>query len=106
MMSSGGSTTHAVFKKTQLDNVIDIILKAGGDPNHVFHRIAEFYPIDNVQDYLNIDQNELDNMSLTKSTSNDPLIITHFMKKQVLSVKGFCQCWGDNTSMDWITLTV
>ena len=44
MMSSGGSTTHAAFKKTQLDHVafkktqldhvIDIILEAGGDPNH------------------------------------------------------------------------
>ena len=105
-MSSGGSTIHAAFKKTQLDHVIDIILEAGGDPDHVFHRIADFYPIDIVQDYLNIERNELDNMSLMKSTSNDPLIITHFMKKRVLSLKGFWQCWGDNMTMDWTTLTV
>ena len=91
-MSSGGPMTHAAFKKTQLDHVIDIILEAGGDPDHVFHRIADFYPIENVQDYLNIDQNELNNMSLTKSTFNDPLIITHFMKKWVLSLKGLWQC--------------
>ena len=104
-MSSGGSTTHAAFKKTQLDHVIDIILEAGGDPDHVFCRIADFYPVDNVQDYVNIDRNELDNMNLMKSTSTNPLTITHFMKKRILSLKGFWQCWGDNMTMDWTTLT-
>ena len=98
--------TRAAFKKTQLDHVIDIILEAGGDPDHVFHRIADFYPADNVQDYVNIDRNELDNMNLTKSTSTNPLTITHFMKKRILSLKGFWQCWGHNTTMDWTTLTL
>ena len=105
-MSSGGSTTRAAFKKAQLDHVIDIILEADGDPHHVFRRIAEFYPVDNVQDYVNIDKNELDIMNLTKSTSNEPLTITHFMKKRILSLKGFWQCWGDNTTMDWTTLSL
>ena len=45
-------------------------------------------------------------MSMMKSTSNNPLIITHFKKKWVLSLKGFWQCWGDNMTMDWTTLTV
>ena len=72
-MSSGGSTTRAAFKKTQLDHVIDIILEADGDPDHVFRRIADFFPINNVQDYVNIDRNELDNMNLTKFMSTDPL---------------------------------
>ena len=86
--------THIAFKKAQLDHVIDIILEAGGDPDHVFHRIADYYPIDNVQDYVNIDKNELDIMNLIKSTSNEPLTTTHFMKKRILSLKGFWQCWG------------
>ena len=81
-MSSAGSTTRAAFKKAQLDHVIDIILEADGDPDHVFHRIADFYPVDNVQDYVNIDKNELDIMNLTKSTSNEPLTITHFIRKE------------------------
>ena len=105
-MSSGGSTTRAAFKKAQLDHVIDIILEADRDPDHVFHRIADFYPVDNVQDYVNIDKNELDIMNLTKSTSNDPLTITHFMKKRILSLKCFWQCWGDKTTMDWTTLSL
>ena len=105
-MSSGGSTTCAAFKKAQLDHVIDIILEAGRDPDHVFRRIADFYPIDNVQDYVNIDKNELDIMNLTKSMSNDPLTITDFMKKRILSLKGFWQCWGDYSTMDWTVLTL
>ena len=36
--------THAAFKKIQLDHVIDIILEAGGDPDHVFRHIADFIP--------------------------------------------------------------
>ena len=86
--------------------MIDIILEADGDPDHVFRRIADFFPINNVQDYVNIDRNELDNMNLTKFMSTDPLTITHFMKKRILSLKGFRQCWGDNTTMDWTTLTL
>ena len=105
-MSSGGSTTCAAFKKAQLDHVIDIILEADGDPDHVFHRIADFYPVNYVQDYINIDKNELDIMNLTKSTFNNPLTITHFMKKRILSLKCFWQCWGDKTTMDWTTLSL
>ena len=104
-MSSGGSTTRGAFKKAQLDHVIDIILEADRDPVHVFCQIADFYPIDNVQDYVNIDKNELDIMNLTKSTSSDPLTITHIMKKRILSLKGFWQCWGDNSTMDWTMLS-
>ena len=105
-MSSGGSTTRAAFKKAQLDHVIDVILEADRDPDHVFRRIEHFYPIDNVQDYVNIDKNELDIMNLTKFTSNETLTITHFMKKRILSLKGFWQCWGDDTTMDWTTLSL
>ena len=76
------------------------------DPDHAFHQITDYFPVDNVQDYLNIDKNDLNNMTLMKSSCNDPILISHFMKKWVLSIKGFWQCWGDNTMMDWTSLTV
>ena len=44
-MSSGGFTTRGAFKKAQLDHVIDIILEAGGDPDHVFRRLQTFIPL-------------------------------------------------------------
>ena len=34
IMSTGGSMTHAQFKKIQLDHLINEILEAGGDPDH------------------------------------------------------------------------
>ena len=33
-MSTGGSVARAQFKKYQLDHLIDVILDAGGDPDH------------------------------------------------------------------------
>ena len=33
-MSTGGSITRALLKKSQLDHLIDVILDAGGDPDH------------------------------------------------------------------------
>ena len=56
--------THAPFKKVQLDHLIDVILEAGGDVNHAARRIANDYPTNNVQDYMTIEQSELDNRSL------------------------------------------
>ena len=80
-MYTGGSITHAQFKKAQLDHLIDVILKAGGDPDHAAQRIADDYPTTNVQDYTNIEHNELDNMNLTKATSTDQAIISNALKK-------------------------
>ena len=49
-MSTSGSMTRTAFKKTQLDHVIDVILETVGDPDHAYHRIADQYPTDNVED--------------------------------------------------------
>ena len=87
--------TCAQFKKVQLDHLIDVILEAGGDVNHAARRIANDYPTDNVQDYMNIEQSELDNMNLTKSSNNDTVNILNPLKKRILSLKGFWKCWGD-----------
>ena len=105
-MSTGGSMTRAAFKKLQLDHLIDVILEARGDPDHAYRRIADQYPTDNVEDYINMDRSELDSMKLTKSTSTDTINISNAMKKRVLSLKGFWQSWGDNTTKLWTTLTV
>ena len=69
--------THAQFKKVQLDHLIDVILEAGGDVNHAERRITSDYPTDNVQDYMKIEQSELDNMNLTKSSNNDTVNISN-----------------------------
>ena len=105
-MSTGGSITRAQFKKTQLDHLIDVILEADGDPDDPARRIADDYPTNNVQDYTNLTRSELDNMVLTKSGSTDPVVIPNALKKRILSLKGFWQCWGDNTTKDWTVLSL
>ena len=40
-MLSGRSTTHAQFKKIQLDYLIDVILEANGDADGAYHHIAD-----------------------------------------------------------------
>ena len=79
-----GSMTHATFKKAQLDHLIDMILEAHNDPDHACQRLADQYPADNVQDYINISQDELDSMELTKSASNDPVTLSNATKKHIL----------------------
>ena len=65
MISAGGSVTCATFKKAQLDHLIKVILEAGNDADHPAHCIADDYPANNIQDYINIDHTELDAMTLT-----------------------------------------
>ena len=48
MMWSVRFLTCSTFKKAQLDHVIEIILEAGGDPDHPARRIADEYPASNV----------------------------------------------------------
>ena len=43
-MSTGGSIAHAQFKKYQLGHLIDVILDAGGDPDHAARWVADLYP--------------------------------------------------------------
>ena len=64
-----------------------MILEAGGDVDHAARRIADDYPTDDVQDYMNIEQSELDNMNLTKLSNNDTMNISNPLKKRILSLK-------------------
>ena len=105
-MYTSGSMTRATFKKTQLDHVIDVILETAGDPDHSYRHIADQYPTDNVEEYMNLYRSELDTMILTKSTTTDTVTISNAMKKRILSLKGFWQAWGDNTTKSWTSLTV
>ena len=98
--------THAQFKKAQLDHLADEILEAGGDIDHAAQNIADTYPTTNIQDYTNIDQPELDAMNLTKASSTYPVPILGSLKKQILAMKGFWQCWGDNLTQEWTTVTI
>ena len=66
-MLSGGSTTHAQFKKTQLNHLIDVILEANGDADDAYCHIADEYLARNGQDYINIEKDELDTMVITKT---------------------------------------
>ena len=65
-MSTGGSMTHALFKKVQLDHVLDSILEGGGNPDDVYHCVTATYPTKNIHDFINLDCSELDTMSLKK----------------------------------------
>ena len=86
--------THAQFKKVQLDHLIDAILEAGGDNDHAARRIADEYPTDNVQDYMNNERSELDDMILTRLYSDDRVNISNPLKKSILSLKGFLEILG------------
>ena len=83
-----------------------MILEAGGDADDPARRIADDYPMTNVQDYTNLTSAEVDSMTLTKSGSTDPIVIPNALKKHILSLKGFWQCWGDNTTKDWTVLSL
>ena len=95
--------THAQFKKAQLDHLADEILEAGGDIDHAAQNIADTYPTTNIHDYTNINQPELDAM---KASSTYTVPISSSLKKQILALKGFWQCWGDNLTQEWTTLTI
>ena len=69
-------------------------------------QIAEEYPANNVQDYINIDRTELDSMNLTKSNSTDAVSIPNALKKWILSLKDFWKHWGDKSTKDWSVLTI
>ena len=105
-MSSVSSVTHANFKKRQLDHLIDVIFEANGDDDHPACQTADEYHANNVQDYINIDQAELDTMELTESDSNDVRYISNALKKRILSVKDFWKHWGDKSTKDWTVITV
>ena len=105
-MLTGGSITHAQFKKYQLDHLIDVILDAGGDPDHAAQWVADLYPTNNVQDYINITEMDLNAMTLTKSSNTDALTLPSALKRRILSTKGFWQNWGDNSTRDWTILSL
>ena len=106
-MSTGGSMTCEQFMNMQLDYLIDVILNANGDADNAYQLIADMYPTDNVQDYINIDHCELDEMNLTKvGTSNHPVDLSNAMKKHVLALKSFWAHWGINTMKDWHTFSI
>ena len=105
-MSSGGSITRALFKKYQLDHLIDVILDAGGDPDHAAQRVADLYATDNVQDYIYITEMDLSAWTLTKSNNIYTLTLPSALKRRILSTKGFWQSWGDNTMRDWTMLSL
>ena len=105
-MSTGGSITHAQFKKYQLDHLIDVILDAGGDPDHVAGQVSDLYPTDNVQDYINITEMDLSALTLAKSNNIDALTLPCVLKRRILSTKGFWQNWGDNSTRDWTMLSL
>ena len=105
-MSSVRFLTHCTFKKAQFDQVIEILLEAGGDPDHSARHIADEYPASYVHDYINIDQNELDSVILIKVSSDDTIPIPNALKKWLLSLKNYWKHWGDKTTKDWRVLTI
>ena len=105
-MSTGGSVTSANFKRRQLDHLMDVILEANSDDDHPARLIAGEYNATSVQDYINIDQGELDTMELTNSDSNDVVHIPNALKKRILSLKDFWKHWGDKSTKNWTMLSV
>ena len=105
-MLTGGSIAHAQFKKYQLDHLLDVILDAGGDPDHAARWVADLYPTDNVQDYINITEMDFSALTLTKSNNIDVLTLPSALKRRILSTKGFWQNWGDNSTRDWTMLSL
>ena len=105
-MSIVGTVTCANFKKRQLEHLIDVILEANGDDDHPAHRIADEHHATDVQDYINIDQVELNTMELTDSDTYDVVHIPNSLEKRILFLKDFWKHWGDKSTKDWTVLTV
>ena len=97
------------IQEIQLDHLIDVTLDAGGHPDHAARRVADLYPTDNVQDYINMTEMDLSAMTLTKSNNTDALTLPSALKRRILSTKGFWQNWGTTLqgiglSLVWMTL--
>ena len=71
MSSTPTLTTRATARKAQLDHLLDNILEAQGDDDHVIRLIAKAQGVVSVSDFINISESDLQNMSLHDSNGDD-----------------------------------
>ena len=64
-------STRAATRKAQLDHLLDMVLDAQGDKDHVVRLIANAQDVTTALDVINISEADLQNMTLKDSTGTD-----------------------------------
>ena len=100
MSSTPTPTTRATARKAQLDHLLDNILEAQGDDDHVIRLIAKAQGVVSVSDFVNISESDLQNMSLYDS-NGDGVPIPGAITNKILNLSEFFIHYIDKHTHDW-----
>ena len=100
MTSTSTPTTRATARKAQLDHLLDNILEAQGNNDHVIRLIAKAQGVVSVSDFINISETDLQNMSLHDSNGDD-VPIPGTITNKILNLSEFFIHYIDKRTHDW-----
>ena len=100
MSSTTTPTTWATARKAQLDHLLDNILEAQGNDDHVIRLIAKAQGVASVSDFINISESNLQNMSLHDS-NGDGVPIPGTITNKILNLSDFFIHYVDKCTHDW-----
>ena len=100
MSSTTTLTTQATARKAQLDHLLDNILEAQGDNDHVIQLIAKAQGVASVSDFVNISESDLQSMSLHDS-NGDGVPIPGAITNKILNLSDFFIHYMDKCTHDW-----
>ena len=91
MSSTATPATRATARKAKLDHLLDNILEAQGDNDHVIRLIAKAQGVVSVSDFVNISESDLQNISLYDSNGDG----------KILNLSEFFIHYVDKHTHDW-----
>ena len=92
--------TRAAARKAQLDHLLDTILEAQGDSDHVVRLITNAQGVTTAADVANISEADLQKMTLKDSSGNDVRIPGAIVNK-ILNLSDFYIHYVDKRTHDW-----
>ena len=102
MSSTATLKTWATARKAQLDHLLDNILEAQGDDDHVIQLIGKAQGAASVSDFINISESDLQNMSLHDS-NGDGVPIPGTITNKILNLSEFFIHYVNKCTHDWTT---
>ena len=93
-------STRAAARKAQLDHLLDMILEAQGNNDHVVHLITNAQGATTAADVANISEANLQKMTLKDSNGTDVHIPGAIMNK-ILNLSDFFIHYVDRQTHDW-----
>ena len=99
MSSTSTLTTQVTARKAQLDHLLDNILEAQGNDDHVIRLIAKAQGVASVSDFVNILESDLQNMSLQDS-NGDGVPIPGAIVNKILNLPDFFIHYVDKHTHD------